>query len=290
MTLQTEATPVHAAGRLQLSVDELEQVAVAVRTNIIHMIYKAQAGHPGGSLSAADIVTALYFRFMNVDPQNPEWIDRDRFILSKGHACPVWYAALAERGFYDKSHLDTLRQLDSLLQGHADMKKTPGVDMTVGSLGQGLSAGIGMALAGRLRQKDFHVWVVVGDGEVQEGSIWEAAMSGARWKLDNLTAIVDKNGIQNDTFVDDIMPVDPLADKWRAFGWHVLEMDGHNMADVVATLERALTIKGQPTVVIAHTVKGKGVSFMENVPAWHGKAPNTEQRDIAMAEITGAAK
>lgn len=290
MTLQTEAVPIHAAGRLNLSVEELEQTAIAVRTNIIHMIYKAQAGHPGGSLSAADIVTALYFRFMNVDPQNPEWIDRDRFILSKGHACPVWYAALAERGFYDKSHLDTLRQLDSILQGHADMKKTPGVDMTVGSLGQGLSAGIGMALGGRLRQKDFHVWVLVGDGESQEGSIWEAAMSGARWELDNLTAIVDKNRIQNDTFVDQIMPIDPLADKWRAFGWHVLEMDGHNMADIVDTLEKALTIKGKPVVIIAHTVKGKGVSFMENVPAWHGKAPNTEQHDIAMGEISGGLK
>jgi transketolase len=272
----------------QASVAELQRIAAQVRINIIEMIAEANAGHPGGSLSATDIVTALYFRIMRIDPEHPDWPDRDRFILSKGHACPVWYAALAERGYFDKAHLKTLRKLNSILQGHADMKKTPGVDMTVGSLGQGFSAGIGMALSGKLREKDYHVWVMVGDGESQEGAIWEAAMSGAKWKLDNITVIVDKNRIQNDTFVNDVMPVDPLDDKWRAFGWNVITIDGHDMAQVVTALEEARTIKGIPTVIIAHTVKGKGVSFMENVPAWHGKAPNAEQTAQALAEIREA--
>ena len=275
--------------QIPMSVEELEKMAVVIRCDIIRMIATANAGHPGGSLSAADIVTALYFRLMKVDPQNPTWPDRDRFILSKGHACPVWYAALAERGFFNKSHLDTLRRLDSILQGHADMVKTPGVDMTVGSLGQGFSAGIGMALSGKLRKKDYHVWVVVGDGECQEGAIWEAAMSGAKWKLDNITVIVDNNGLQNDDFVDEIMPVDPLPDKWRAFGWNVLEIDGNDMDEVVEALEEAKTIKRVPTVIIAHTVKGKGVSYMENVPVWHGKAPCEEEAAIALRDIKGVA-
>jgi transketolase len=269
----------------KMSIEELKEKAIAVRTNIIDMIFEAQAGHPGGSLSAADIVTALYFRLMNVDPDNPGWPDRDRFILSKGHACPVWYAVLAERGFYDKSHLMTLRKLNSILQGHADMIKTPGVDMTVGSLGQGISAGIGMALSGKLRQKDYHVWVMIGDGESQEGSVWEAAMAAVKWKLDNFTVILDNNGIQNDTFTDDIMPRGDLSAKWRAFGWNVIEIDGHDMEQIVSALEEVLTIKGVPTIINAKTVKGKGVSFMENVPAWHGKAPNPEQAEIALTEI-----
>lgn len=268
-----------------MSIEELKTMAATIRCDIIEMVHKAGSGHPGGSLSATDIVTALYFRVMRIDPQNPDWPDRDRFILSKGHACPVWYAALAERGYYDKSHLGTLRQLNSILQGHADMIKTPGVDMTVGSLGQGLSAGLGMALSGKLRQKDYHVWVVIGDGETQEGAVWEAAMAGAKWKLDNLTAILDLNGLQNDDFVDDTMPIDPVPDKWRAFNWNVIEIDGHNMKEVVSALETAKTIKGKPTIIIAHTVKGKGVSFMENVAAWHGKAPSVEQMEQALAEI-----
>jgi transketolase len=269
----------------KMTIEELEEVAVQVRVNIIEMIFEARAGHPGGSLSAADIVTALYFRMMNIDPKNPDWPDRDRFILSKGHACPVWYAALAERGYYDKSHLKTLRKLNSILQGHADMLKTPGVDMTVGSLGQGISAGLGMALSGKLRKKDYHVWVLIGDGESQEGSVWEAAMAGAKWKLDNYTVILDHNGLQNDTFTDDIMPLGAIADKWRAFDWNVIEIDGHNMKEIVEALEEALTVKEQPTIIIAKTIKGKGVSFMENVPVWHGKAPNAEQAKIALAEI-----
>ena len=270
-----------------MSVQELEQMAVTIRCDIINMIHKANAGHPGGSLSAADIVTALYFRLMRIDPENPDWPDRDRFILSKGHACPVWYAALAERGYFDKKHLGTLRRLNSILQGHADMAKTPGVDMTVGSLGQGFSAGIGMALSGKLRHKDYHVWVIVGDGESQEGSIWEAAISAPKWKLDNLTVILDKNGLQNDTFVDEVMPVDPMPEKWRAFNWNVIEIDGHDMQQVVDALEEAKATKGIPTVIIAQTVKGKGVSFMEGVPKWHGSAPCDEEAIQALQDIRG---
>jgi len=268
-----------------MDIEDLKKMAATIRCDIIDMICTAKAGHPGGSLSAADIVTALYFRLMRVDPQNPGWPDRDRFILSKGHACPVWYAALAERGFFDKSHLGTLRQLDSILQGHPTMNKTPGIDMTAGSLGHGLSAGLGMALSGKLRKKQYHVWVIVGDGESQEGSIWEAAMAAAKWKLDNLTAILDYNNLQNDYAVDEVMPIDPVADKWQAFGWNVMEIDGHNMEQVVEALEGAKTFKGMPTMIIANTVKGKGVSFMENVCEWHGKAPAQDEADQALEEI-----
>ncbi len=268
-----------------MSVDELKQMASVIRCDIIEMICTAGAGHPGGSLSATDIVTALYFRLMRIDSANPRWSERDRFILSKGHACPVWYATLAERGFFDKSHLGTLRRMGSILQGHPDMNKVPGIDMTTGSLGQGLSVGIGMALAGRLRKSDYHVWVVIGDGESQEGSVWEAAMSGAKWKLDNLTAILDRNNLQNDAFVDDLMPIEPLADKWRAFGWNVVEIDGHDMSAIVSALEGAKAHKGAPTMIIAQTVKGKGVSYMENVCEWHGKAPCREEADKALDEI-----
>lgn len=269
------------------SITDLERIAAQVRREIIEMIYEARAGHPGGSLSAADIVTALYFRVMRIDPERPAWPDRDRFILSKGHACPVWYAALAVRGYFDRSHLGTLRKLNSILHGHPDMRKTPGIDMTVGSLGQGLSAGLGMALGARVLGRDFRVWVMVGDGELQEGSIWEAAMAGAKWRLDHLTVIVDNNRIQNDSFTDLTMPVAPVADKWRAFGWNVLEIDGHRMAQVVEALEAARDARGLPTVIVASTVKGKGVSFMENVPEWHGKAPNAEQARQALAELAG---
>jgi len=271
--------------QVPLSVEELKEMASTIRCDIIDMIATAKAGHPGGSLSAADVVTALYFRVMRLDPENPDWPDRDRFILSKGHACPVWYAALAERGYFDKAHLGTLRRTNSILQGHPDMRKTPGIDMTAGSLGQGLCAGLGMALSAKLRKKDYHVWVIVGDGESQEGSVWESAMAGAKWKLDNLTYILDRNHLQNDGCVDDEMPIEPVADKWRAFGWHVMEIDGHDMAQVVEGLERAKTIKGQPTIIIAHTIKGKGVSFMENVAEWHGKAPCAEEAAQALEEI-----
>ena len=268
-----------------MSIEELKRTAGIIRCDIIEMICTAGAGHPGGSLSATDVVTALYFRLMRIDPKNPGWPDRDRFILSKGHACPVWYAALAERGYFDKAHLATLRRLNSILQGHPDMHKTPGIDMTVGSLGHGMSAGLGMALSARLRQKDYHTWVVVGDGESQEGSIWEAAMAAAKWKLDNFTVILDRNHLQNDGCVDDEMPIEPVADKWRAFGWHVDAIDGHNMEQVVAALEAARERKGLPTLILAETVKGKGVSFMENVADWHGKAPCQREADQALDEI-----
>ena len=268
-----------------MTIDELKRMAGRIRCDIIEMICAAGAGHPGGSLSATDIVTALYFRVMRIDPANPQWPDRDRFVLSKGHACPVWYAALAERGYFDKKHLATLRRLGSILQGHPDMHKCPGIDMTVGSLGQGISVGLGMALAGKLRQKDYHVWVVVGDGESQEGSVWEAAMAAPKWKLDNFTVIVDRNHLQNDFRVDDEMPVEPLADKWRAFNWHVETIDGHSMEQVVAALEAARGRKGIPTAIVAETVKGKGVSFMENVADWHGKAPCVSEADQALCEI-----
>ena len=282
MTAGNTALP----GETRPSIEELKAMAQVIRRDIITMIHAAQAGHPGGSLSAADIVTALYFRVLRLDPANPRWPDRDRFILSKGHACPVWYAALAERGFFDKAHLMALRKLDSILQGHADMKKTPGVDMTVGSLGQGICAGLGMALAGKLHRKDYHVFVMIGDGECQEGAVWEAALAAPRWQLDNFTVIVDNNGIQNDTFTADIMPIEPLADKWRAFRWNVIEIDGHKMEEIVPALEQVKTNKGAPTVIIAKTVKGRGVSFMENAPAWHGAAPNDAQAQAALAEIT----
>lgn len=267
------------------SIEELKRIAAEIRCDIIEMTCAAGAGHPGGSLSAADIVAALYFRVMRIDPRRPDWPDRDRFILSKGHACPVWYAALAERGYFDKAHLLTLRKLNSILQGHPDMRKTPGIDMTAGSLGHGLSAGVGMALAGRLQHKDYHVWVIVGDGEIQEGSIWEAAMSASKWQLDTLTAVLDRNHLQNDDCVDTEMPIEPVADKWRAFGWHVVEIDGHDMEQVVGALENAKTIQGRPAMIIAHTIKGKGVSFMENQVVWHGKAPCREEAEQAIQEI-----
>jgi transketolase len=268
-----------------MTIEELKTMAATVRCDIIDMICTAKAGHPGGSLSAADIVTALYFRVMRIDPGNPDWPDRDRFILSKGHACPVWYAALAERGFFDMSHLGTLRKMDSILQGHPDMHKTPGIDMTAGSLGHGLSVGLGMALSGKLRKKDYHVWVIIGDGESQEGSIWEAAMAAPKWQLGNLTAILDRNHLQNDDCVDDLMPIEPIADKWRAFGWNVVEIDGHKMEEIVAALENAKSYTGSPTMIIAHTIKGKGVSYMENVCEWHGRAPSQQEAEQALEEI-----
>lgn len=271
--------------RYPLTVKQLEEMAITIRCDIIEMIAAAGAGHPGGSLSAADVVTALYFRVMNIDPQNPGWPDRDRFILSKGHACPVWYAALARRGYFDPKHLGTLRRLDSILQGHPDMCKTPGIDMTTGSLGHGLSAGLGMALSAKLRKRDYHVWVIIGDGETQEGSIWEAAMAAAKWNVDNLTAVLDRNHLQNDDSVDTEMPIEPLAEKWRAFGWHVMEIDGHNMREIVEALDCAKRVAEKPTMIIAETVKGKGVSFMEGVAVWHGKAPCHAEAEQALEEI-----
>jgi transketolase len=268
-------------------IPELRKAARRIRRNIIRMVHAAGAGHPGGSLSAADIVAALYFRVMRIDPARPDWEDRDRFILSKGHACPVWYAALIERGYLPRECLTTLRKVGSPLQGHADMRKARGVDITTGSLGQGLSDGLGMALGARILGKSFRVFVLCGDGEVQEGQIWEAAMAAANWRLTALRWIVERNGLQNDGSLKDIQVVDPLEDKIRAFGWNVVTIDGHDMERVVEALEAPPAADGRPTAIVADTVKGKGVSFMENVAGWHGKAPNAEQAEQALRDIGG---
>ncbi len=265
----------------------LREKAREVRCHILRMIHKAKSGHPGGSLSAADVVTALYFHFLRIDPDNPAWPERDRFILSKGHACPVLYAALALRGYYPLQVLNTLRGLGSPLQGHPNMKTCPGIDMTTGSLGNGLSAGVGMALAGKLDRKDYRVYVMLGDGELDEGIVWEAVLCANRFRLDNLTAIVDYNNLQLDGTVEEIMPLEPVADKWRSFGWHVYDIDGNNMEAVYSTLLEVRDIRGSPSVIIARTVKGKGVSFMENQVDWHGMAPDDLQLAQALHELTG---
>ncbi len=267
----------------------LVRIAALMRCDIVRMIQIAGQGHPGGSLSAADIIAALYFRVMRIDPERPQWPDRDRFVLSKGHACPAWYAALIRRGYLQAQCIGTLRCIDSLLQGHPDMVKTPGVDMTAGSLGHGLSAALGMALAARVTGREYRTWAIIGDGEMQEGSIWEAALVAPNLKLNNLTVILDRNRIQNDDFVDNVMPIEPVRAKWEAFGWHVVEIDGHDMAQVVGALEESRTTVGGPTLILAHTVKGKGVSFMENNPFWHGNAPSSAQAEAACAEIRAAA-
>ena len=268
----------------QRDVERLEQQALQIREDVIRMIHTAKAGHPGGSLSAVEMVTALYFHVLNIDPKNPRWTDRDRFVLSKGHACPVLYAALARRGFFDPEHLNTLRQYHSILQGHPDMNKTPGLDMTAGSLGNGLSVGVGMALSARLHKQDYMTYVMLGDGEIQEGMVWEAAMAAAHHELKNLVAIVDCNGVQINGWVNDVMRVEPLADKWRAFGWAVVEVNGHNMTDVLTALHTAKTMR-KPTAILMRTVKGKGVSFMEDQPKWHGAAPTEEELVEAIAQI-----
>ncbi|MFC2049792.1 transketolase [Chloroflexota bacterium] len=271
--------------KFDLSVPELEKMARQLRRHVINMIAAAGSGHPGGSLSAADIVTALYFNVLRHDPKNLQWPDRDRFVLSKGHAAPILYAALAECGYFPVEELATLRKLGSRLQGHTDRTLTPGVEMSAGSLGQGLSFGIGIALAGRLDKRNYHVYVLLGDGECEEGQVWEAAMFAPHFQLDNLTAIVDQNGIQLDGRCCDVMGIEPLADKWRAFNWHVIEIDGHDMSQVLQALKDAGKIKGKPTVIIARTVKGKGVSFMENNVNFHGKAPNAQETEIALKEL-----
>jgi transketolase len=267
------------------TVEDLQGVARKLRRHVITMISTAGSGHPGGSLSAADIVTALYFRIMHHDPANPHWPDRDRFILSKGHAAPVLYAALAECGYFPLEWLTTLRKTGTCLQGHTDSRLTPGVDMSAGSLGQGLSVGIGMALAARLDRKDYRTYVLLGDGECQEGQVWEAAMFAPNYKLDNLTAIVDYNGLQLDGFTRQIMDLEPFVEKWRSFKWEVLQVDGHDIKQVVDALQKAAQVKDKPVVIVAKTIKGKGVSFMENNVDWHGKAPDKAQTEIALREL-----
>jgi len=264
---------------------QLQSAAKVIRRDIVTMLAEAGSGHPGGSLSAADIVTALYFEVMNVNPEQPKWPERDRFVLSKGHAAPVLYAALAERGYFEPAELKTLRKLGSRLQGHPDMKKLPGVEMSTGSLGQGFSAANGMALAGKVDKKDYRVYVLLGDGEIQEGQVWEAAMLASHYKLDNLTAFLDYNGLQIDGPTEEVMSSGSLADKWRAFGWHVIEIDGHDIKQILEAVEKAKVTTGQPTLILAHTIKGKGVSFMENQVGWHGKAPNAEQVQQALEEL-----
>jgi transketolase len=266
-------------------IKELKKVAARVRKHIIDEVFSASSGHPGGSLSCADILTALYFNEMRVDPNNPRWPERDRFVLSKGHCAPALYAVLAEKGFFPVKDLVTFRSAESYLQGHPSMKDVPGVDMSTGSLGQGISAAVGMALAGKVDNKDYRVYSILGDGELQEGQVWEAFMAAAHYKLDNLTAFLDHNGLQIDGNITDVMSPEKVEDKFAAFGWNVMVIDGHDFEQILSALESAKNCKGKPTVIVAKTVKGKGVSFMENQAGWHGSAPNKEQRDQAVAEI-----
>ena len=267
------------------SVAELQTIAKQVRRDIIEMIGTAGSGHPGGSLSAVEIVVQLYFDFMRIDPKNPKWVDRDRFILSKGHACPVLYSVMAETGFAPKDKLNTLRKLGSVYQGHPDVRFLPALEASTGSLGEGLSLGLGMGLVDRLEGRPNRTYVMLGDGESQEGQVWESAMSGPFHKLDNVVVIVDYNGIQLDGFVKDIMDIAPLADKWRAFGWHTIEIDGHDFPAIRKALEEAQATKGRPTAIVAHTIKGKGVSFMENNPKFHGTAPTPDEMKLALQEL-----
>ena len=264
---------------------ELQKIANEVRKGIITSTHSAKAGHPGGSLSAADIFTFLYFEELNVDPKNPQWQERDRFVLSKGHTAPGLYAALAQKGFFSVEDLLTLRKVGSYLQGHPSMTSVPGVDMSTGSLGQGISTAVGMAIAGKMDNKDYRVYTLLGDGEIQEGQVWEAAMMAGHKNLDNLVAVVDNNGLQIDGDVADVCSPYPIDEKFAAFGWHTINIDAHDFDAIRAAFNEAKETKGQPTVIIAKSVKGKGVSFMENQVGWHGNAPNAEQVATALAEL-----
>ena len=267
---------------------ELQKVANEVRKGIITSVHAAKAGHPGGSLSAADIFTYLYFEEMNVDPKDPEKADRDRFVLSKGHTAPGLYSALAQKGYFPVEDLETLRHLGSYLQGHPDMKHIPGVDMSSGSLGQGISAAVGMAIAGKMDNADYRVYTLLGDGEIQEGQVWEASMMAGFRKLDNLVVIVDNNNLQIDGAIDEVCSPYPIDKKFEAFNFHVINIDGNDFDQIDAAFKEAKATKGMPTAIIAHTVKGKGVSFMENQVGWHGTAPNDEQYAVAMEELEKA--
>ena len=263
----------------------LKKQATINRKHVIDEVFSASSGHPGGSLSCTDLLTSLYFNEMKIDPKNPGWEDRDRFVLSKGHCSPALYACLAERGFFDKAILNTFRNIDSILEGHPSMRYVPGVDMSTGSLGQGISAAVGMALAGKLDEKSYRVYSIIGDGECQEGQVWEALMAAAHYKLDNMVAILDHNSLQIDGDIKEVMNPEPLYDKFKAFNWHVIKIDGHDMAQIEDALRQAKAVKNQPVMIVAETVKGKGVSYMENQAGWHGNAPNQEQRDTAIAEL-----
>lgn len=268
-----------------LSTPELREMAKKLRRHVITMIAQAGSGHPGGSLSAADIITALYFRVLRRDPKDPQWPERDRFILSKGHAAPILYAALAEAGYFPVAELETLRKMDSRLQGHTDRGLTPGVEMSAGSLGMGLSFAIGIALAARLDSRTYRTYALLSDGECQEGQTWEAALAATQFKLNNLTAMVDCNGIQLSGRTCDIMSLEPLIQKWQAFGWHVIDIDGHDFDQILGALIEAEKTKDRPTMITARTIKGKGVSFMENNAAFHGKAPTPEEAQRALKEL-----
>lgn len=270
-----------------MDIKALEKTAAEVRVGVVKAIHNAGSGHPGGSLSAADIVTALYFSEMNVDPKNPKMEGRDKFILSKGHAGPVQYSALALKGYFPVEDFMTLRKLGSKFQGHPDMNKVPGIEMSTGSLGQGFAAAGGMAIANKLNNDPGRIYVLLGDGEIQEGIVWEAAMSAAHYKLDNMVGILDYNGLQIDGRNKDVMTVAPVADKFRAFGWNVLEINGHDFEEILDAFAKARECKGKPTMIVAKTVKGKGVSFMEDNAGWHGKAPNDEETEQAVAELGG---
>lgn len=267
--------------------EELVEISKQIRKDVVEMLTESASGHPGGSLSAADIVTTLFFNELNINPSNPKDENRDRFVLSKGHAAPVLYSALARRGFFAPEELLTLRKTGSRLQGHPNMNDLPGIDMSTGSLGQGISAAVGMALAGKTDNKSYRVYALLGDGELEEGQVWEASMCAAHYKLDNLTAFVDFNGLQIDGEITKVMNPSPIDKKFEAFGWNVLIIDGHNYDEILDAIEKAKNHKGQPTVIICNTIKGKGVSFMENEASWHGTAPNKEQCEIALKELGG---
>lgn len=269
----------------QSRINELAGIARNIRLGALCGVHAAKSGHPGGSLSISDILAYLYFEEMNVDPKNPKWEDRDRFVLSKGHAAPALYAALAEKGFFPKEELEKLRKIDSFLQGHPDMKHTPGIDMSTGSLGQGISAACGMALAAKTSGKDYRVYTIVGDGESEEGQVWEASMFANRYGLDNLCVIIDFNGLQIDGAISDIVDPAPFDTKLEAFGYNVITIDAHNFEEIDAAFKAAKACHGKPTAIIAKSVKGKGVSFMEDQVGWHGKAPNDEQYEQAVAEL-----
>ena len=266
----------------------LKTKAAKIRLGILESVHAAASGHPGGSLSIAELLSYLYFAELNVKPEDPKWEDRDRFVLSKGHTAPALYAALAEKGYFSPDHLCTLRQTDSILQGHPDMKLTPGVDMSTGSLGLGISAACGMALAGKLNKKDYRVYTIVGDGESEEGQVWEACMFAAHYKLDNLCVVIDWNGLQIDGPITEVMNPTPYDKKLEAFGFHVISIDAHDFEQIEAAFAKAKTVKGKPTAIIARSTKGKGVSFMENDVDWHGKGPSDEQYAAAVAEIKAA--
>ena len=267
------------------SVEDLENQAKLIRRGVIDQVYKAGSGHPGGSLSISDIMTVLYFNELNIDEKNPKWEDRDRVVLSKGHCVPALYSCLANRGFFDVSELAGFRKIESSLQGHPDMTKVPGVDMSTGSLGQGLSVAVGMALAGKLDKRNYRVYCLLGDGEIEEGEVWEAAMSANKYKLDNLCVIVDNNNLQIDGSIEEVMSSYPIDEKFKSFGFQIIKIDGHNIEEIKSAFEVAKNVKEKPVCIIAKTIKGKGVSFMENKVEWHGKAPNEEQYKIAMEEL-----